>query len=63
MTDAQKHYYSRHRINTSVLPDDTEVHPGHGESTILKKEKQAFEAFSSKSHSPDLCGDVLWLSS
>jgi glyoxylase-like metal-dependent hydrolase (beta-lactamase superfamily II) len=46
-----------------VLPDETEVHPGHGDSTTLKKEKQEFEAFSSQSHSPDLCGDVLWLSS
>ncbi len=45
-----------------ILPDETEVHPGHGDSTTLKKEKQEFEAFSSKSHSPDLCGDVLWLS-
>ena len=46
-----------------VLPDDTEVYPGHGDSTTLKKEKQEFAVFSSRSHDPDLCGDVLWLSS
>jgi hydroxyacylglutathione hydrolase len=46
-----------------VLPDDTLVHPGHGESTVLKKEKEEFAVFSSRSHNPDLCGDVLWLSS
>ncbi len=46
-----------------VLPDDTRVHPGHGESTVLKKEKGEFAAFSSRPHRPGLCGDVLWLSS
>jgi hydroxyacylglutathione hydrolase len=43
-----------------VLPGETEVFPGHGNTTIIRKEKQAFEAFSAKSHDPDLCGDVLW---
>lgn len=46
-----------------VLPDDTQVYPGHGDSTILKKEKDEFAVFSSRSHDPNLCGDVLWLSS
>ncbi len=45
------------------LPDNTQIFPGHGGATILKKEKQAFEAFSSKPQNPDLCGDVLWASS
>lgn len=45
------------------LPDDTVVHPGHGESTVLEKEKKAFEVFSSRPHDPNLCGDVLWSSS
>jgi len=46
-----------------VLPDDTLVLPGHGSSTILKKEKDKYAVFSSRSHRNDLCGDVLWLSS
>jgi glyoxylase-like metal-dependent hydrolase (beta-lactamase superfamily II) len=46
-----------------VLPDDTKICPGHGDSTLLKKEKEEFAIFSSRSHHPKLCGDVLWLSS
>ena len=42
------------------LPDDTQVFPGHGNHTVLGKEKQAFEAFSARPHDPNLCGDVLW---
>ncbi|MFH1638968.1 MAG: MBL fold metallo-hydrolase [Chloroflexota bacterium] len=46
-----------------VLPDDTMINPGHGEATVLKKEKEEFAVFQARSHSPDLCGDVVWLSS
>ncbi len=46
-----------------VLPDDTQVYSGHGDSTILKKEKEEFTIFASRHHDPNLCGDVLWLSS
>jgi len=46
-----------------TLPDETQVYPGHGDGTVLKQEKQEFEAFSSKQHDPELCGDVVWLSS
>ncbi len=45
------------------LPDDTYVFPGHGNGTILKKEKDEFSIFASRPHKPDLCGDVLWLTS
>ncbi len=46
-----------------VLPDDTTVYPGHGDSTVLKKEKTEFAVFSSRPHNPNLCGDIVWLSS
>jgi hydroxyacylglutathione hydrolase len=46
-----------------VLPDDTVICPGHGDSTILRKEKEEFVVFSSRPHDPNLYGDVLWLSS
>ena len=46
-----------------TLPDETQVYPGHGDATVLKKEKYEFKVFSSRPHDPDLCGDVVWLSS
>ena len=46
-----------------VLPDDTQIYPGHGDSTTLKKEKDDFAVFSSRPHDPNLCGDIVWLSS
>jgi glyoxylase-like metal-dependent hydrolase (beta-lactamase superfamily II) len=46
-----------------VLADDTEIYPGHGDPTLLSKEKTEFAIFSSRSHDPNLFGDVLWLSS
>jgi len=45
-----------------ILPDDIEIYPGHGDSTILKKERDEFAIFSSRPHDPNLCGEVLWLS-
>ncbi len=46
-----------------VLPDDTQIYPGHGDSTVLEKEKDAFAVFASKPHAQGLHGDVLWLGS
>lgn len=46
-----------------ILPNETLVYPGHGDDTILAKEKQEFAVFSSRPRTPGLCGDVLWLSS
>ncbi len=51
------------RDKIMVLPDDTEIYPGHGEPTVLEKERPGFANFSSRTHNPNLCGDVLWLSS
>jgi glyoxylase-like metal-dependent hydrolase (beta-lactamase superfamily II) len=44
-----------------ILPDATQIYPGHGDSTMLKKEKDEFAVFASRPHDPHLCGDVLWL--
>jgi glyoxylase-like metal-dependent hydrolase (beta-lactamase superfamily II) len=46
-----------------VLPDHLEVFPGHGPSTVLRKEKAEFAVFSSRPHEPTLHGDVVWLTS
>jgi hydroxyacylglutathione hydrolase len=43
-----------------VLPDDTAVFPGHGDATVLRKEKEEFAVFASRPHS-GLSGDVVWL--
>jgi glyoxylase-like metal-dependent hydrolase (beta-lactamase superfamily II) len=45
-----------------ILSGDTQIYPGHGDSTTLKKEKDEFAIFSSRPHDPNLCGDILWLS-
>lgn len=44
-----------------VLPDDIQIYPGHGDSTVLRKEKDEFAVFVSRPHARDLCGDVRWL--
>ena len=46
-----------------VLPDEVEVYPGHGDNTILGTSQEEYRVFASREHPPDLCGDVLWLSS
>jgi len=45
------------------MTDDTQIYPGHGDSTSVKKAKEEFAVFSSSPHNPNLYGDVLWLSS
>jgi glyoxylase-like metal-dependent hydrolase (beta-lactamase superfamily II) len=46
-----------------VLPDATEIYPGHGDPTTVRKEKTELAIFFSRYHDPNLFGDVLWLSS
>lgn len=41
-------------------PDDTELYPGHGSSTTVGAERQAFERFVASDRPADLSGDVAW---
>ncbi|MDW7738797.1 MAG: MBL fold metallo-hydrolase [Bacillota bacterium] len=44
-----------------VLPDETEILPGHGESTELKKEREQIKSFESRKLGEKICGDVTWM--
>jgi hydroxyacylglutathione hydrolase len=46
-----------------ILSDDTQIFPGHGDSAVLKEEKEKYVVFASKTHDPKLCGDIVWLTS
>ena len=41
-------------------PDETELHPGHGDVATVGAERAAFEAFRAKDLPADLHGDVTW---
>ncbi len=43
-----------------TLPEDTLVLPGHGDDATIGRSKREYEAFVSRPHPPDLCGDVTW---
>jgi len=43
-----------------VLPDETLVHPGHGDGGSISQSKREYAVFASKEHPADLCGDVNW---
>ena len=44
-----------------TLPDDTTVYPGHGLDTTIGDTRREHQEFASKTHAPDLFGDVTWL--
>lgn len=46
-----------------ALPDETVVHPGHGESVTIGQAKAEYEAFEARETPDDLCGDVTWQAS
>jgi hydroxyacylglutathione hydrolase len=43
-----------------VLPEDTQVYPGHGDSTTIKKAREEYAGFASRPHGVDMFGDVTW---
>ena len=45
------------------LPDDTAVYPGHGLDTSIGDTRREYQDFASRSHPPELFGDVAWLGS
>jgi glyoxylase-like metal-dependent hydrolase (beta-lactamase superfamily II) len=46
-----------------VLPEATQVHPGHGDDTTIAAAKREHAVFASKPHPAELAGDVTWLNS
>ena len=42
------------------LPDETAVHPGHGDPTTIGACRAEFEDFASRAHPPELHGEVRW---
>ncbi len=45
------------------LPQETIFYPGHGDGMTIKASLEEYRVFSQRQHAPNLCGDVLWLSS
>jgi len=43
-----------------VLPDETLLHPGHGDDGTIGWSKREYAVFASREHPADLCGDVTW---
>jgi glyoxylase-like metal-dependent hydrolase (beta-lactamase superfamily II) len=49
--------------NLYVLPENTNVYPGHGANTTIGASKAEYAVFAGKQHPADLAGDVSWLNS
>lgn len=51
-------------ISEKLLPleGDVTFYPGHGDDGLLATAREEYSIFKSRQHTPDLCGDVLWLS-
>ncbi|RME44475.1 MAG: MBL fold metallo-hydrolase [Chloroflexi bacterium] len=43
-----------------TLPDETVVHPGHGDSVTIAQAKAEYQKFATREKPADLCGDVTW---
>ncbi len=43
-----------------TLPDETVVHPGHGDSVTIAQAKAEYRKFAAREKPADLCGDVTW---
>lgn len=43
-----------------TLPDDTLVHPGHGEPLTVRQARAEYQPFEARDKPADLCGDVTW---
>jgi glyoxylase-like metal-dependent hydrolase (beta-lactamase superfamily II) len=43
-----------------ALPDETVIHPGHGDGGTIGRSKGEYAVFASREHPADLCGDVTW---
>lgn len=45
------------------LPDETTVHPGHGDDGNIGESKREYAGFAAHEHPADLAGDVTWADS
>jgi hydroxyacylglutathione hydrolase len=64
-TDPEAFQQIIHSIKTKImtLPDEVEIYPGHGAPVTLKKAREEYANFASRSHDYGLYGDILWATS